>query len=386
VSAVRAVYLDNNATTPLDPRVREAMSPWLEGLWGNASSAHRFGQAAREAVESARAEVAALISAAPEEIVFTASGTEANNAVVAALLRAASGGEVVVSGLEHPSIPRALEAWAPAAGVEIRRVAPGADGVVSAEAIGAELGPRTRFVALMLVNNELGTIQPVAEVARLCAARGIPLLCDAVQAAGKIPLSVAELGVDYLTLGAHKFHGPLGAAALWVRSGARFDSFLVGGGQERQRRASTANVPALVGFGRACELARRELPARMESLRVLRDRLERGLSSIEDVVVHGAGAPRVPHTTNAAFLGTVNQELMMRLDLAGFAVSTGPACGSGTPQPSPTLLALGLPADVALASLRISFGVGNSCEEVDGFLAALAGEVADLRTLAAARN
>jgi cysteine desulfurase len=385
VSAVRAVYLDNNATTPLDPRVREAMSPWLEGLWGNASSAHRFGQAAREAVESARAEVAALISAAPEEIVFTASGTEANNAVVAALLGAGSGGQVVLSALEHPSISRALEAWAPAAGVELRRVAPNRDGVVTAEAIGAALGAGTRFVALMLVNNEIGTIQPVAEVARLCAERGIPLLCDAVQAAGKIPLSVAELGVDYLTLGAHKFHGPLGAAALWVRPGARFDSYLVGGSQERQRRASTANVPALVGFGRACELARLELPQRMERLGALRERLEHGLASIGDVIVHGAGAPRVPHTTNAALLGTVNQELMMRLDLAGFAVSTGAACGSGTLQASATLLALGLPPAVALASLRISLGIENRSEEVDAFLAALAREVAVLRALAPAK-
>jgi cysteine desulfurase len=207
-----------------------------------------------------------------------------------------------------------------------------------------------------------------------------------VQAAGKIPVSAAALGADYLTLGAHKFHGPLGAAALWVRSGAPFESFLVGGGQERQRRASTANVPALVGFGKACELARRELPARAARLAALRDRFERGLAAIPDVVVHGAAAPRVPHTTNAAFLGTVNQELMMRLDLAGYAVSTGAACGSGTLTPSAMLLALGLPVEVALASLRVSFGTENTEAEVDGFLAVLAAEVAALRALAPARS
>lgn len=386
MSAVRSVYFDNNATTPLDPRVREAMLPWLDGMWGNAASAHRFGQAAREAVEAARAAVASLVDAQPDEVVFTASGTEANNAVVAALLRAGRGGQAVISGIEHPSIPRALEAWGPSSGIEIRRIAPASDGVVPVEGFAAAIGPETRFVALMLVNNELGTIQSVAEVARLCAERGIPVLCDAVQAAGKIPVSAQELGVDYLTLGAHKFHGPLGAAALWVRPGAAFDSFLVGGGQERQRRASTANVPALVGFGRACELARQELPARAARLAELRDRFERGLGAIGDVVVHGAGAPRVPHTTNAAFLGTVNQELMMRLDLAGYAVSTGAACGSGTLQPSAMLLALGLPVEVALASLRISFGTENTVEEIDDFLALLAAEVASLRALAPARS
>jgi len=382
---VRGVYFDNNATTPLDPRVRAAMLSWMAEECGNSSSAHRFGQRAREAVEAARAEVARLLGAAPEEMVFTASGTEANNAVVRdALRRAEPGDRLVVSGFEHPSILAAAAAWAAAAGVELVRVAPGPDGTVDPERVEAALAPRTRLAALMLANNELGTVQPVAAVAELCRRRGVPLLCDAVQAVGKIPVAVAELGADYLTVGAHKFHGPLGAAALWIRPGVELAPLLVGGSQERHRRASTANVPALVGFGLACELARAELPQRVARWRALRERLEGGLAGLTEVVVHGAAAPRLPHTTNAAFGGVLGQELMMRLDLAGFAVSTGAACGSGTIEPSATLLALGLSRKRALSALRISFGAQNRLEEVEAFLPLLATELEALRGIAAA--
>jgi cysteine desulfurase len=205
------------------------------------------------------------------------------------------------------------------------------------------------------------------------------VLCDAVQAAGKLGISVAELGVDYLTLAAHKFHGPLGAAALWIRDGAEFEPFLVGGSQERWRRASTVNVPALVGFGRACALARLELPERARALAAARDRFEAGLGAIPGAVVHGASAPRVPHTSSVAFPGLVNVDLMMRLDLAGFAVSTGAACGSGTVRPSPALAAMGLADEIATATIRVSFGAGDSPAEVDAFLPVLAGAVAALR-------
>ena len=377
---VPGAYFDNNATTPLDPRVREAMLPWMAEAWGNASSAHRFGQRANAAVESARVAVARLVGGAPEQIVFTASGTEANNAVCAALLgRAGPGDHVVVSAIEHPSILGACEHWSEANGVRVTRIAPGPDGVVAADELLAAVGPETRLVALMLVNNELGTVQPVAEVARACRARDIPVLCDAVQAAGKIEVSIRELDVDYLTLGAHKFHGPLGAAALWLRDGAPFAPLLLGGGQERRRRASTVNVPAVVGFGRACELAADELSARARALAALRDRFEAGLGAIPDAVVHGSRAPRVPHTSSVAFPGVVNVELMMRLDLAGFAVSTGAACGSGTVQPSPTLSAMGLAPELATSSIRVSFGLLNTADEVESFLPVLAREVSALR-------
>ena len=376
-------YFDHNATTPLDSRVLEAMLPWLGAHVGNPSSAHGFGQAAHAAVEEARAEVAALVGAEPDEIVFTASGSEANNAVISgALGRSEPGDALVASAIEHPSVLLACAAGE-GRGVSLTRVAPNRDGVVPAEAFVAALGPRTRLAALQLANNELGTIQPVSDVAGECRSLGVPLLCDADQAAGKIAIDVRSLGADYLTLGAHKFHGPLGAAALWIRKGSPFTPFLVGGAQERRRRASTVNVPAVVGFGAACRAARLDLERRAIELARLRDRFEQGLETIPGAVVHGARAPRVPHTSSVAFPGLVNVELMMRLDLAGFAVSTGPACGSGVVEPTPTLLALGVPREQAISTLRVSFGTENTAAEVEAFLPVLAREVAALRSASA---
>lgn len=378
------VYLDNNATTPLHPRAREAMLPWLGESHGNPSSIHRFGQAARNAVEEAREKVAALLGGHPLEIVFTASGTEANNAV---LFQTAGPGHLVISAIEHPSVREAAVRLA-AAGWEVTRVSPGTDGVVPAAEMVAALRPDTRLVSLMLANNELGTLQPVAAVAAACRERGIPILCDAVQAVGKIPVDVDELGVDYLTVGAHKFHGPLGAAALWVRKGVEVAPYLVGGGQERRRRAGTENVAALAGFGEAAAAAAEELAERRTFLAGLRDRFEaelpRRLSSgrTPGAVFHCAGAPRLPNTSHLAVPGVEGESLLIRLDVAGFAVSTGSACSSGTVEPSKTLLAMGLSRDEALSSLRVSFGMMNRPEEVDRLLDVLAREVAELRRVA----
>jgi cysteine desulfurase len=238
----------------------------------------------------------------------------------------------------------------------------------------------------MLANNELGTLQPVAEVARACRAHGVAVHCDAVQAVGKVPVRVDDLGVDYLTLGGHKFHGPLGGAALWVRPGAPFDAHQLGGSQERRRRAGTVDVPAAVGLGRACELAASELPERRRCLLALRERFESGLGAIPGAQVRCATAPRLPHTTNVGFAGLVGQALAVRLDLAGFAVSTGAACHSGVVEPSETLLAMGIPAAEALSSLRVSFGLTNTPAEVEAFLPVLAREVAALRAHAAGRE
>ena len=377
---MRPVYLDHNATTPLDPRVREAMLPWLGELWGNPSSVHRAGQAAADAVETAREAVAGLLGVEPPEIVFTASGTEANNAVIAAV--GGGGGRMVLSAFEHPSVSGAADLLA-ARGVEVTRVPPGPDGVVDPAAIEAALEGPTALVALMLAQNELGTVQPVAVVAAACRRRGVPVLCDAVQAVGKMPVDARALGVDYLTLGGHKFGGPPGAAALWIRGGAPFEPLLVGGGQERRRRAGTLNVPAVVGLGRTCELASGELPERGRRLAALRDRFEAGLRhAVPDAILHGAGALRVPHTSHVAFPGVLGVDLAIRLDLAGFLVSAGAACGSGSVEPSPAMAALGVPRDEALASLRFSFGAGNEAEQVDRLLALLPGEVAALRGVA----
>lgn len=375
-----AVYLDHNATTPLHPRARAAMLPWLGERHGNPSSIHAFGQAARNAVEEARERVADLINSRPAEVVFTASGTEANNAVVFHALK--NGGHLVISAIEHPSIREAalrLEKE----GVTVTRVSPRGDGIVPAEEVAAALRPDTRLVCLMLANNELGTLQPVAEVAAACRERGVMVLTDAVQAVGKIPVDVHALGVDYLVLGAHKFNGPLGAAALWVRKGVEVAGYLVGGSQERRRRAGTENVPAIAGLGEAAAAAREEMPDRVAHLSGLRDRFERELPSrVPEVVFHCQESPRLPNTSHIAFPGAEGESLLIRLDLAGFAVSTGAACSSGTVEPSKTLLAAGISRDEALSSLRVSFGITNTEQDVDAFLDALAREVAELRRVA----
>ena len=380
------VYLDHNATTPLDPRVRDAMLPWLDGVPQNASSVHAWGQAAREAVEEARARVAALLGVAePARLVFTASGTEALNAVILGSIRA-SRSEVrslspaphlVISAIEHPAV-LAAAARLEAAGVAVTRVVPTASGRVEAAEFAAALREGTILAALMLANNEVGTIQPVAEVAAECRRRGVPLLCDAVQAVGKIPVDVEALGVDYLVLGAHKFYGPLGAAALWVRPGASFEPLLVGGGQERRWRAGTENVPAIVGLGMAAKLAATELGERRRHLRRLRDRFEAGVRSLGGVEIHGAATERLPNTTHLAFPGLSAEALMIRLDMAGFAVSTGSACSSGKVEASATLAAMGLGDEEAAASLRVSFGATNDEAEVESFLVALGREVGEL--------
>ncbi|HSS75477.1 MAG TPA: cysteine desulfurase family protein [Thermoanaerobaculia bacterium] len=373
------VYLDNNATTPLHPKVREAMLPWIGERYGNPSSLHRFGQAARNAVEEAREKVAALLGVRPPELVFTASGTEANNAVLFHRARSSGPGHLVISAVEHPSI-REAAARLEKEGMEVTRVSPAGDGVVPAAEVIRALRPDTLLVALMLANNELGTLQPVAEVAAACRERDIPVLCDAVQAVGKIPVDAAALGVDYLVLGAHKFYGPLGAAALWVRKGVELTGYLVGGSQERRRRASTENVPAIVGLGEAAAVAKEEMVTRQAHLGDLRDRFEAGLARrMPDAIFHCQASPRLPNTSHVAFPGVEGESLLIRLDLAGFAVSTGSACSSGAVEPSKTLLAMGLSPDEALSSLRISFGLFNTAAEVDAFLNALDREVAALR-------
>ncbi len=379
---MRRVYLDHNATTPLDPRVRELMLEVMAGC-GNPSSTHAFGRQARERVEAARDQVAGLVGARPAELVWTASGTEANNAVVFSCgRRARFQGHLVLSAFEHPSVEQAAAAAA-AAGMEVTRVAPDGEGRVDPERMLAAVRDDTRLVCLMLANNELGTVQPVSEVAAGCRRRGVPVLCDAVQAAGKIPFSVDELGVDYLSVGAHKFYGPLGAAALWVRSGAELEPLLVGGGQERRRRAGTVNVTAVAGMGLAAELAAAELVERAGRTRALRDRFEAAVESLGEVRIHGRGVPRLPNTSHLELGGIDAESLMIRLDLAGFAVSTGSACASGAVEPSRTLVALGLSRAEALSSLRVSFGPTNTDQELAAFLEVLTRELAELRRLAA---
>lgn len=370
------VYLDHNATSPLDRRVADAMAEWLRD-GGNPSSLHGRGRRAREVLEQGRARVASFLGAEhPSEIVFGASGTEMNNTILRT--HGPAGSHFVISTLEHPSI-RVCAQTLSHAGVETTEVACGSDGRVAPENVVERLRPETRLVALMLANNEVGTIQDVAAVAAACRERGVAVLCDAVQAAGKIPFDVASLGADYVVIAGHKTNGPLGAAAAWVRPGAPFEALLEGGGQERRRRASTENVPACAGLGLACALVGDELEARSARMLELRNRFEHGLQNVRGAHVNCASSPRLPNTTNVGFEGVDAQQLLIRLDLEGFAVSTGSACASGSVEPSPTLLQLGLDAQQASSCLRVSNGLGNDSAQIDRFLEVLERAVGELR-------
>lgn len=381
-----ATYFDHNATTPLDPEVRAAMEPWLGELHGNPASLHTFGQAARNAVEVAREKLASLLGATPAELVFTASGTESNNtALVGRCWTADMKGHLVVSEIEHPSVWKPVSALQ-SAGMEVSWVKPDRHGRIDPGRVLAEVREDTRLVCLMLANNEVGTLQPVAEVGSGCRELGVPVLCDAVQGVGKVPIQVKDLEVDYLSLCAHKFYGPLGAAALWVRSGGECEALLRGGSQERQRRAGTVNVPAVVGLGEAARVVADELEVRSRKMLELRERFESGLERLPDAVVHGRPAERLPNTSHIALPGADSEALLIRLDLAGFAVSSGSACSSGTVEPSRTLLAMGVPKEEASCSLRISFGPRNTVAEVDAFLDVLEHEVTQLRRLTSGRR
>ncbi len=372
----RPAYFDHNATSPPDPRVVEAMVPWL-GRAANASAVHAWGQAARDAVERARAEVAELLATEPAQVVLTGSATEANNTVLASCGRLAGHeGRIVVSAVEHPSVLRPAERLA-ADGMELVTAPCDGAGRVAAEALLAAAGTGTRLVALMLANNEVGTLQPVGRVAEVCRERGVPVLCDAVQAVGRLPVSPAALGVDYLTVSAHKLGGPQGVGALWIRRGAPLEPLLLGGRQERRRRAGTEPVAAVVGFGVAAALARTEGVARRSRCEALRSRLEAGVERLGGRV-HAATAPRLPNTTHLAFPGVVAADLLIRLDLAGFAVSNGSACAAGATAPSHVLAAMGLEPREAAGSIRVSLGPGNDETEVDALLAALGRESAAL--------
>ena len=373
------IYLDHNATTPLDPRVLEAMLPVLRDGFGNASSLHHFGQRARAALEDARAEVAALVSAAADEIVFTGSGTEADNLAVRGLALASPEPrrKVLHTGIEHHAVLNCAKALA-AEGLPVEVVRAGEDGVLDLDDLAARADERTAVIAVMLANNETGVVQPIGEVVRIAQAKGARVHCDAVQAAGKLALDVRSLGVDTLALSAHKLYGPKGTGALWVRRGLKLKALVHGGSQERNRRAGTENVAGIVGFGRAAAIAKDELAESGARLATLRDHLEARLLAIPGARVNGTG-PRVPNTTNVSFDGCEAESLLLALDLAGVAVSTGAACAAGAIEPSHVLRAMGLPLPRVQASLRFSLGRGTTAAEVERAAAAVAEAVARQR-------
>jgi cysteine desulfurase len=378
------IYLDYNATTPPAPAVIEAVAACLRDEFGNPSSVHSFGQRAKAALDRARAETAALIDADPAEIVFTSGGSEANNLAIRGVFdaRLASGrSQLVTTGIEHEAVlntVRALEAH----GGDVVLVPATARGVVDAATVAGAISEHTSLVSVMLANNEVGTLQPVSDIAEACKSRGVLLHTDAVQAAGKIPISVKTLGADLMSISAHKFSGPKGAGALWIRRGVRLSAHTTGGRQERNRRAGTENLPAIVGMGVAAALAKATLAVSAAWVSGLRDRLEAGiLAGVPRAVVNGEGAPRVPNTTNISFEGVEAESLLIALDLEGVAVSTGSACSSGSLEPSHVLRAMGLPNNRARNSLRFSLGAATTDAEVDFVIGVLPGLVAKLRRL-----
>jgi cysteine desulfurase len=378
------IYLDHNATTPLDPLVVDRMAQAMREVWGNASSVHHFGQQAKAALDEARASVGSLIGADASEIVFTAGGTESDNLAIrgaAEAIEPSGRKHLVTSAIEHEAVLNTMKALA-RRGWRVTIVSVDASGVVSLERMREAITDDTALVSVMHANNEIGTIQPIAEIAALAHERGAIFHTDAVQSAGKIPVDVRALGVDLLTIAGHKFYGPKGAGALWIKRGVRLVSPLTGGRQERNRRAGTENVPALVGLGVAAGVAQQKMAAEALRLSALRDRLESGiLSMVPGTERNGAASPRVPNTTNISIDRVEAESLLIGLDLAGIAVSSGSACSSGSLEPSHVLKAMGLPHARTLGSIRFSLGAENTEDHVDRVLAVLPSLVEKLRSL-----
>lgn len=390
----RRIYLDNSATTPVDPRVVEAMLPYLTEKFGNPSSIHFFGQEAKSAVDKARHQVAGLINSRPNEIVFTSGGTEANNLAIRGLLEsqpAISTPHIVTSVIEHSAVRNVCEDLEKR-GFSVTYLPVYENGIVKIEDVEAAITENTVLVSIMTANNEIGTLQPVADIGKLIKGlksqgRKIWFHTDAVQAAGKVPVDVEEIGCDLLSLSAHKIYAPKGVGALYVRRGVRLHPQNIGGHQERERRGGTESVPNIVGFGEACSIASDELESTAGSSRLLRDRLESAVGmSIQGVVFNGDRERRLPNIANISFTSIEGEGLLINLDMQGIAVSTGSACSSGTLEPSPVIRAIGRGDDLARGAIRFSFGRFNTSDDVDELLRVLSSCVKNLRELSPART
>ncbi len=377
---MQRVYLDNNATTPLLPEVFEAMRPYFVEKFGNASSIHQQGQQARSAVEHARESIAKLLNCRPAEIVFTSGGTEGDNLALFGMVQ--PGDHVISSAIEHHAVLNSC-ARLEQMGCAVTYVPVDGRALVDADDVRRALRPETKLISIMLANNETGILQPVSDIGKIAAEADVYFHTDAVQAAGKVPVDVKEIGCDLLTISGHKIHGPQGAGALFVRKGTLLQPLFYGGRHERSRRAGTENLAGIVGLGKAAEIARLGFTdgsvARMAELR---DRLEKTiLQTVEQVAVNGEGGARVPNTANISFDCIEGEAMVIALDLKGLSVSTGAACSSGAIEPSHVLTAMGLSADRARGSIRFSLGKQNTAEDVDFALALVPEVVARLREI-----
>ncbi|MFD2890078.1 IscS subfamily cysteine desulfurase [Chitinophaga cymbidii] len=379
------VYLDNNATTPCDPRVLEAMLPFFTAHFGNAASrSHAYGWAAEEAVKTAREQVAALIGAVPEEIVFTSGATEADNLALKGVVEmyAAKGRHIITCETEHKAVLdtcRHLEKQ----GVAVTYLKAGHDGLIDLSALEAAITDQTILVSVMYANNETGVIQPVRAISDIARKHGVLMMTDAAQALGKIPVDVQRDGIDLMAVSAHKLYGPKGVGALYVRRKnprVKVTAQMDGGGHERGMRSGTLNVPAIVGFGKACELARQEMTAEAARLTILRDKLEKGLLELEETSVNGATAPRLPHVTNISFKYAGGEGLMTGFS-RDLAVSSGSACTSASMEPSHVLTGMGIPDDLAHSSLRFALGRFTTEEEIDFAIRTVRESVNNLREM-----
>ena len=379
------IYLDHNATTPVDAAVLDAMLPFLSRDFGNASSIHTFGQRARAAVETAREQVAAFLNAKPQEIVFTSGGTESDNhaifGIVQPILQSSPRPHIITSAIEHEAVLNACQELEKH-GASVSYLPVSSGGRIDVGTLRAATRPETALITVMHANNELGTVQPLAEIGEIAAERGIRFHSDAVQSAGKTPVDVEALGVQLLSISAHKLYGPKGVGALFVKGGTRLRQFLYGGHHQRGFRPGTENVPGIVGLGKAAELARGALADDGARLAALRDKLERGLlARIPDCRANGAAALRIPNTSNITFFGIEAEALVIALDLKGLACSTGAACSSGAVEPSHVLTAIGLPPSEARSSARFSLGRHTTEAEIDATLEIVPTAVAQLRSL-----
>ncbi len=389
----RRVYLDNSATTPVDGDVLAAMLPYLTEKFGNASSIHHFGQEAKSAVDKARHEVAGLVNARPNEIIFTCGGTEADNLGVRGLVEANRkyGSHIITSAIEHPAVKSSCEDLEKH-GLEVTYLPVYEDGVIRVEDLKAAVRDETILISIMFANNEIGTIQPVHDIGRFvrelrAEGKKIWFHTDAVQAAGKIKVDVEEIGCDLLSLSAHKINAPKGVGALYMRRGVRVHSQNIGGRQERGVRGGTESVPLIVAFGAACEISGDRLETENQRLQGIRDRFENEvLEAIADSSVNGSKEHRLPNISNISFRGVEGEGLLINLDMQGIAVSTGSACSSGSLEPSPVIRALGKDDGLARGAIRFSFGRNNSVEDVDRVLEVLPPSVENLRRISPVRK